>query len=84
MAAKRRKKREKGDGAGRSERSKEPVMSVGLYVMTVRLLVRCLPALKLLGALDGGFDRGFGDGAEGLGGVVLVAFQLKVAEAVGG
>jgi len=28
-------------------------------------LVSCLPALKLFGALDGGFYGGFGDGAEG-------------------
>jgi len=37
-------KAQKGVRAGRPEQSKEPMISVGVYVFIVWLLVRCLPA----------------------------------------
>ena len=33
---------------------------------------------------DGGFDRGVGDDAEGLGAVMLVTAQLDTADTIGG
>ena len=58
--------------------------SVGWYVFIVWLLVRSLPAPKSFGGVERGADRGLCDRAQGGGGVVLVAFELDLPDAVCG